>query len=531
MKEHKILIVCSFIFLLLSLVLPSILFYPDIFTTPDENINFFFINLYRDSGSLVYYEPLNTIKDLSIIIPRGTIFFYEQVVPVFSSGIALIYGGITTIDTEILYIIPLVISFIAILYLYLFLKLFYSKKTSFISCILLIIFPPVWYSFIRYTNLDLLVLSFLIISSYYFILFTNKKKSAFILLSSFFMSLGLLINIRSIFLIFSLLLAFILVNLLFNSSKDYRKTVALIIKYGLLLIFFSLTIFIINLMLYKNIFLLGYKAQTLYTSSIGGLSLPLFFFIPQQMANNILLYFISIDIVVFMGFILGLIFYFKEFYNKQNNKIYLLTMFIYITISFLYLSNIAVTWSNVFSLGSSFMRYLLPLYLLTIPISVNYILNYLGKISKSISIFFIFLIIINSFLVVSISNQGLLDLQVYKINSKDTRDKILLNTNNKSVIFTQYYDKIIFPYRKVAAINYLPGENINGEWYEDTNVLTNIIYDLLIKENINIYIINDGSLNWESFTDNLYKKKLHVTEVVKLTDSVSLYEVVKNVKV
>ena len=114
------------------------------FTTPDENGNYRFSILYRETGNLYYEEDLNAIAQ-NTIVPTHAVVCQERVVPLKFIGLPIYYGSLSAISEEVLpYLTPIIAVFGA-LFLYLLSKELFGRSNGIISLLLVFILPPYWY--------------------------------------------------------------------------------------------------------------------------------------------------------------------------------------------------------------------------------------------------------------------------------------------------------------------------------------------------------------------------------------------------
>lgn len=145
-------------------------------SSPDETANYFFSKLYAQNGEFSIFEKYNLYaKD--IIHPRSFRSDFGFLKPVSFLGLPLVYGKIASFTTwkVIGYLTP-IFAAIGIIYFYLFLKMFFSRRTAIFSAFLLAVFPVYFYYSARSMFHNVLFTVFLIIGLYYTLKSVPKKE-------------------------------------------------------------------------------------------------------------------------------------------------------------------------------------------------------------------------------------------------------------------------------------------------------------------------------------------------------------------
>jgi hypothetical protein len=198
--------------------------------------------------------------------------------------------------------------------------------------------------------------------------------------------------------------------------------------------------------------------------------------------------------------------------RKKINLYYMLFFIISsLTLSFYFLSG-RVSPINI---HSSYVRYLLPLYLLSLPFISYFILSFKRKF---IIIPLIFAILVTSILTV---------LPAIDSNQESCEDYARVNnevvdtTEPDAIIFLDYWDKAIFPERKVGLIKELPEENRCG-------ILCAILIDLS-ERNIPAYVLIEERfvdfIDYDAFVEELSARGYTLSE----TEKEALYKVSRKV--
>jgi len=521
------------------------------FFSPDENANYIFSKLYKETGNLYFFEKYNLIAD-DIIIPRSYFSWQGVVKPVSFLGMIIIYGKIASIFG--LGVIPFLTSFfaaIALFFYYLIIKKILGNKVGFISFLLLFSFPVFIYYSTRSMFHNILFLSFIIIAVYFLINLLEKrpiKKNNFLLKNisleqknNYFKKLfkfdfvysalaglfiGLAIGTRASELIWLVPAGLILLILKYKKLSFFR-----------LAIFFSfiflalMPIFYNNQVLYNSPFYGGYYEMN---KSIEGISqassgmfksfftghfneiknlaksifdtIFYFGFHPRQSLNMFNEYCLKMFWWILGPAILGLLYL---FFKQKNNFKKIMPY----GISWLVLSSILIiyygSWKFVdnpdptrFTIGNSYTRYWLPIYIGVLPFTAIFVQNFSKLISwiKNKKIFnflscflkisLVIIIMILSFkFVYSGSEEGL----KYYFNktrvAKQEVSVLLEITEDNSVIITEYHDKFLFPERKVI-VGKFNDNKMNLQYYNLSKYIPVYYYNFTLPENDLEYLNN-----------------------------------------
>jgi hypothetical protein len=491
-------------------------------SSPDEAANYIFAKYYGQEGKLAFEENYN-LYTKDIMHPRSFRSDHGMLKPVSFFGIILIYGKIVSMSSyEILPFLTPIIAAIGIIFYYLLIKNIFGKINGFISAILLSIFPVYIFYTARSMFHNVLFTVLLIIGLYFLIKmgdtakgkinlkdeirnFISKKGhfkldyrgAIFAALAGVF--IGLSIITRTSELIW--LLPMLLLLWLFNIKR------AGIFKLIIFLSFLFLSILpalYYNQILYGSFYSGGYPEMnnSIYNISNSGLAVVSsgvsgnfdilketfvnifntvfhFGFHPKQSAELARDYFVDMFYWLFWPAVLGLILFFQKW--KKHKKRHWLFLFLYFFISTILILYYG-SWKfhdnpdpNSITIGNSYTRYWLPVYLGAIPFASLFIMrlsrafcafirepeNGRGFLScKPDKAFFIKslrAIILSAIALVSInfvltgSSEGLVFQAERLKQSRLERNKILELTEHNSVVITRYHDKLLFPERKVIV--------------------------------------------------------------------------------
>ena len=140
-KKDKFLLpvlICCLIFLILTSILPFFQIKQGFlkFFSPDENANYIFTELYKESGNLSFFEGYNLISG-DIIKPRSYFSSLGVIKPVSFLGMIIIYGNLGKLfGSGIIPFLTPIFATVALLFYYLSVKLLFGSKKAFISFLL-----------------------------------------------------------------------------------------------------------------------------------------------------------------------------------------------------------------------------------------------------------------------------------------------------------------------------------------------------------------------------------------------------------
>ncbi len=472
--------------------------------SPDENANYVFSKLFAEKETLQVFEEYNLLVD-DVIVPRSFRSDNGVIKPVSFLGIIFIYGELANIfGVWILpYLTPLFAS-IGIIFFYLLLKKVFHRNNALISTLVLSTFPPyIYYTARSMFHNVLFVVLFIIALNYLLAMVNQKDKYRSIMsaiLAGLFLGLTVMTRTSELMWLLPVLLFLALVN--FSRLKFSRVFLFLIF-----LFFAILPAVLQNKVLYGSYLSGGYtemndSINTIALSSsdlvvntvsggFGSLhkitqtikdNIFYFGFHPKQSIKMFYYYFVDMFWWIFWPAFLGGIILLANFRKmKRQDWLYLGFVFVISIILIFYYGS----WEfhdnpdpNSFTIGNSYTRYWLPVYLSVFPLLSLFIMkltSFLGKIiSKKIKFkkgdkFFsinlrqpLFLGFIRALFIISIffvslqfvllgSAEGLVfTLDRHHLN-KIELNKVLGMTETNSVIVTEYHDKLFFPERKVIV--------------------------------------------------------------------------------
>ncbi|MFH1582689.1 MAG: glycosyltransferase family 39 protein [Candidatus Falkowbacteria bacterium] len=507
--------------------------------SPDESANYNFTKLYAQEGQLMIFEKYNIIAE-DIMHPRSVRSDFGWLKPVSFLGIILIYGKIASLTTY--KILPFLTPFFAalgIIFYYLLIKEIFGKRNALISALILAIFPPFVYYSARSMFHNVLFVVLLVISFYFACVSVKKKKivtdinkvngaAADILpnllagLSGVF--LGLTIITRASELIW--LIPIWVIIWLFNIKK-----------FGLLklIIFIACLLFAMtpamywNKILYQSYWRGGYNEMNQSILNIAGAGSEIlkngvvnseairnglaeiknnFFYFgwqPYKSFKMLYFYFAKMFYWIFWPAFLGFLLLLSRIKKwRTKHYAYLIVLFTVAAILISYYGS----WDfhdnpdpKSRTIGNSYTRYWLPIYLGAIPLAVIFLVKLsnlpaqAGIFKKKILVYGLRILIISAIFFISIkfvligSDEGLIKSAQKQLAVRAEYEQILNLTETRAVIVTQYHDKLLFPARKVI-VGLFDDPNMIKEYAVLTRYLPVYYYNFTFPERDINYLNN-----------------------------------------
>lgn len=541
--------------------------------SPDETANYYFSKNYAVGEGLLKFDHASAIAS-DLVIPRSLRSDYGWIKPVSFLGIILIYGelGALTSPAVIPYLTPF-FGALGIIFFYFLIRRLFSARIALISAALLAFFPVYFYYSVRSMFHNVLFLVLLIIGFYFIVKSLDKKylhqeklkilsfylpKNVlsgwfFIFVGGFFV--GLAIITRSSELLWLLPILTILV--LFYVRRLGVSRILLFLS-GIWLGILPALYY--NQILYQSPFYGGYGEmnRTLtdislassemikstfssqiasYQESINKIFNNIFFFgfhpgqSREMFGHYVITMFPWLTYLTGAGLLGLLIFNITK--PKKKYFIYLLIWFILSIVLVLYYGSWRFTDNpNVGShtIGNSYTRYWLPMYLMAIPLAALAIELFLKILffvfrktrahrtlvsgGATVIVFLISLYSLN-FLLFG-SEEGIINLYYNTREDKRLGGIILENTPSESIIMTQYHDKVLFPERRIIM-----GRLEEEQYYPYLNKLLSyypVYYFNFKYDEATVDYLNNG---------RLFKNGLKMDLVKKASSQFSLYKISK----
>lgn len=566
--------------------------------SPDETANYIFSKYFAEEGKLVFNEDYNLLtKD--IIHPRSFRSDYGFIKPVSFLGVILIYGKIGSwLGYKVIPYLTPFFGAVGIFYFYLLIKKIFNKNNALISAFLLTVFPPYVYYSARSMFHNVLFTALLIIGLFYCVMMVEKKRNTkkkiidgqvtanneskviaklnwlgfgktcwlnllYAALAGLFIGLALTARAsEALWLLPALVLLWI-----FNIKKIGLNKLLVFISF----LFLSLLpMFYYNQVLYGSFYSGGYADMNSSIINIKDASINL---VKSSIGNNVSLladaykkirdnifyfgfdfyqsgkmfyfYFIRMFYWLFIPAGIGFILFILRWWKiKYKHIVYFSLLLVSSAILIFYYGS----WEfhdnpdkRSYTIGNSYTRYWLPVYLGVLPLVSFFILRltkflcypvkWLKEEKKENKKFFILnlkpvylkaylrIIIIFFYIIVSVnfvlfgSEEGLFFLGLRQNASRQEWSRVLELTEENSVIITQYHDKLFFPQRKVI-VGLFNDPNMNIEYANLAKLLPVYYYNFTFPEK------DFNFLNRSRLAD----VGLSITIVKQITSDFTLYK-------
>ncbi len=347
------------------------------FNSPDEAANYFFIKNYVVEGTLKVFEPLNLTTG-GIVHPRSITTSGGNLIPGSFLGLILIYGWLAKIFTlGIVWWLTPFFAIAAVFFLYKIVKNIFDRRIALWSAFLLLVHPAFWYYASRGFFPNILFIS-LILAGFYFLVGRGKPKNPVLnyldyIFAGLFFGLALTVRLSEIIWVGA---ALFLLFLIYRKNLKWLEVIVFLLPAGLAfipVIFYNQTIYGEPLTTAYN---LGEGSTAV--SGVGWFTPAVKFIFPFGLQiKNILKNFSTYFAGMFWWFALpaafgAVVFIRRLIAGKLDKKIisYLslggfisLFLFLYYG-SWVFYDNPA----KVASIGTSYTRYWLPIYILSLPL-------------------------------------------------------------------------------------------------------------------------------------------------------------------
>jgi len=496
-------------------------------SSPDETANYYLTKLYTQTGDLSYSEKYNLTAS-GIIMPRSFRSDGSLVKPVSFLGIILIYGQLAKLfGTWVIPYLTPAFAGLGLIFFYLIIKRLFDQATALVSAILLSFFPVYIYFSARSMFHNILFIVLWLMGLYFSLRmsdgpsyreFINDAKHRFQYYVNLLYTIlaGLLTGLACIVRTSELIwLAPIMAILwLFN----FRRLG--LIKPLVFLFFFASAFFPIfywNTVLYSAPLNSGYpqlnnSVNTIVSSSTALVttnieapspsktyllmknlqdSIFTFGFRPEHSQKMFYYYVVKMFSWLVVASIIGFwlyLFRFKLF--RKKDLVYLLSYLSLSAILILYYGS----WifydnpdPNSYTIGNSYTRYWLPIYLGAIPFSAYAIIRLSRRFIYSPLILAIRLVVIGAIAFSSTcfvlygSSEGLVPTLSRQIASREEFDQLLSLTDPQGIIITRYHDKLLFPERRVIVGN-LTDPNMNRIYADLAHYQTIYYYNFTFSD-------------------------------------------------
>jgi len=454
------------------------------FNSPDETANYYFASEFTESSKLWTLEPMN-ITFGPVIHPRSITVNDGRLVPGSFIGLHLIYGTIGKLIS--VNFIPLLTPLITVLAAFALVRVFkriFDERIAYLSGVLFFVHPAVWYYASRGMMHNMLFVNLLIFGAFFLIAKPLSKvatKYPMALITPYLdvvlaaVCFGLAVVVRTSE-VFWLVAVGVFLVAYFIKKISYSKAVIFIVIFFLSV----LPMFLMNESLYGSPLASGYsildnsevlsyesvviegdtaEQVTSVAATISGYLAP-FGIHPRTLLRNFFNYFVEMfwlmNILIFFGF---LIFISKLRERKTSEKFGL-----YLSVTaFVGAWLVIVYGSWVFNdnpdptkvtIGTSYVRYWLPIFILTIPFIAHGI-NRASQFFKrdwqkhTVLVVVVLIIFVTSFRLVFFGEDGLAAAKASVDANYKIAEQVYQYVEEDAVIIVDRADKVFFPERRV----------------------------------------------------------------------------------
>jgi len=435
------------------------------FNSPDEAANYFFIKNYVAEGTLKVFEPLNLTTG-GLVHPRSITTMGGYLVPGSFLGLILVYGCLAKIFTlGIIWWLTPFFALTAIFCLYGIIKNIFDRRIALWSAFLLLVHPAFWYYASRGLFPNILFVS-LLLAGFYFLVGRGKPKTATLnylnfVFAGLFFGLALTVRLSEIIWVGA---ALFLLFLIYRKNLKWLEVIIFILFAGaafIPVIFYNQTIYGEPLTTAYN---LGEGSAAV--SGVGWFTSAAKFIFPfgleiKNVLKNFSTYFAGIFWWIALPAAFGAIVFIKKLIaGKLDKKIitYLslggfisLFLFLYYGSWFFY-DNPA----KEASIGTSYVRYWLPIYILSLPLvalTLVKLVDFIRPLKQKIfaAVLCLIFILFGVRLTFLDKNDGLA--YVYKNVNDYAAIAATVNSliPSEAVIIVDRADKIFFPEHRVIV--------------------------------------------------------------------------------
>lgn len=484
--NEKLILLIACVFVLISAVYASNI---EFFGSPDESTNLFFIREYAKTGNIYYEDSLN-LELNGTLHPRSGLAEGTRVFLGGSNGIIIYYGGIESIIHNFYKIASPILIIISVIFLYLSLSLFITRKRAAIIASFIFVNYIILYWFAKPLMNNSLSTTFLIAGFYYFSEYHYTKKIKFGFLSALLFITAVLTRYE----LLVLLGVSFLVYAVLERKKIKKK---FIICYLLMALVLICTLFLITLESTGGFLPEGPRIASSPLEESGairalrigelilvpsGFNLELFF---KNSYNYLFIFFLPLSIV----FLISIKSLFKI---KKYNSLYWFVLIFCLYSLFYYMSGVYYGLDPI-EIGASYLRYNLPVLIAIISFSIN---SFLNNFSKNYA-----LTIISILIVLSVLSYNQVYSNLYRsISYQQNLEEVEKIIPSNAIILTHGWDKIVFPKYRVLTFAQEPLYNntnpifhaqlLEKSW--DLGYETYFIYD---RNYFNVNLTNSALTN------------------------------------
>ena len=484
-------------------------------SSPDETANYFFSKKFSLDRELSFFDPA-AIEGDNMVMPRSLRSDFGWLKPVSFLGIIIIYGSIAgVIGTATIPFLTPFFAAMGIIFFYFLIKRIFSDRVALWSAFLLATFPVYVYYTVRSMFHNVLFIILLILALYFLIISIEKRREKrkffsfhvkkvnwknylFAFLGGGFVGLAIITRTSEL-----LWLVPVLGIMWLFYVKRFGLTKLILSLAGLFLALIPVVYW--NQILYSSPIYGGYNEMNRSLDDLSQSSNSMLSSISQGRFDYLNSYVDSIkENVFYFGFkydqslemfdhyvidMFPILFYLSLFglllliirnirKFKRKHLVYVLMWIVLSVILVFYYGS----WKfndnpdpNRFTIGNSYTRYWLPIYLMMMPLASLAIVSLsralvapFKHVSKNVRVYARTGLQITAMLVIASSSllfvlygseEGLTYLYYNNKAERVTAEKVFELTEPESIIITRYHDKFFFPERRVI-MGILPNEEI-----------------------------------------------------------------------
>lgn len=339
------------------------------FNSPDEAANYFFTTRIISAQSMVVPEPLNGLVN-NLIHPRSTRVVNGAIVPASFIGLPIIYGiiGLAFSRAILPFLTPL-FTILALLAAYACWRRLFGTTTALVATALLAIHPSLWYYASRGFYHNVLFFDFLIFVWWgYWRWRESKWSQGWLIFCLFALAVALFVRTSEALWVLPIVGAAIIIDR--RELRPAHLFTALLMG-GLLIIFY----FWLAIIIYGQIWPPGYQISgtpgMIFSKLPSSIRIPLwavapFGFSPLNIANN----FLRHGIILFLPFwllIAGGFWYDRGQEIKRSYALVVSLVTLWLAIYYGSWNISDTVGASGATVGSSYVRYWLPLYAIWLP--------------------------------------------------------------------------------------------------------------------------------------------------------------------
>lgn len=467
-------LITLFIFSVVFFVLYNFLNFstPGVFNSPDENANAVLIQQFARANQLAFPLPFEYGRFAEFIHPRSTFVQGTAIVPVGFWGLPVLYGMIAKMigASGVVFVTPL-LTIAAAWALYGIVRHIFNDRIALYSSVAFFVHPAIWYYSARSLFPNMSFVALLIIGTYFLVARPMRTQKLFNdFLGIFFCILSLFIRPNEVAWVGAIFLVI---------AFAYRRSVtrAQWMIWGIGAIIFAGVLFGVNGVLFGKSVGAYVTSQSLATSHWYSLLLP-FGFHSRQIIKSVYFFFVRLPWFFSLLEVIGVaafVYAWNKHRTTRIQKQYFLISFGVALYLFIYYGSAPDLLFSLKSIGVSYVRYWIPVFILCLPFVVYPFELLRNRVERSRAVNLAFLAIFVLLFLVSGSSvyAGVDGLKSTAGNLNDiqyVREQVLPEFDFAGIIVTDRDDKFFWPKRQVMvrfhdpAIGKAIGEMVQEGW-------------------------------------------------------------------